>query len=81
MGLCICIFGVYGLRLKYGAYVRVWGFYLGLVFFEAIAKLECVSCLVVTRFSLHVLNIIELLTLLNVELWVSLRFESLSFGF
>jgi hypothetical protein len=74
VGLCICIFGAYGLRLKYGAYVRVWGFNLRLVFFEAIAKLECVSCLVVvTRFSLQVLNIIELLTLLSVE--------SLSFGF
>ncbi len=82
VGLCICIFGGQGLRFKYGVCGRVLGFSLGLVFFQATAKLECVSSLVVvTRFSLQVLNIIELLTLLNVELSASLSVESLSFGF
>lgn len=78
--LCVYIFGAQGLRFKYGTCVRVLSFNLGLVFFQTIAKLECVSCLVVvTRFSLQV--IIELLTLLSVELSASLNVESLSFGF
>ncbi len=57
------------------------GFSLGLVFFQAMAKLECVSCiLVVTTFSSMVLNI-ELSTLLNVDFSTPLSVESLSFGF
>ncbi len=38
------------LGFRYEACVKILGFSLGLVFFQAMAKLECVSCLVVVNF-------------------------------